>query len=274
MTKQQLIKTIVEKQSCLCVGLDTEVNKLPACIPRTTEGIVQFNKLMIEATLPYCVGYKINTAFYEVWGSKGWDMIAETLSYIPSSHFTIADAKRGDIGNTSLQYAKTFFETFLFDAVTVSPYMGFDSLQPFLSYKDKCTIVLGLTSNQGAEDFEKQKIDNEFLYEKVIKKVATWGNDDQLMFVVGATQAKELQRIRTYIPSHVLLIPGIGAQGGSLEDVIAYGSNAEVGLLIAISRDIIFTSKDEDFNIAASLKAQMYERQMKYTIQKVATQFK
>jgi orotidine-5'-phosphate decarboxylase len=210
------------------------------------------------------VAYKINTAFYESLGVKGWEILEKTMGYIPATHFTIADAKRGDIGNTSAQYAKTFFETYSFDAVTVAPYMGEDSIRPFLEYENKFTIVLGLTSNKGASDFEYLKTkDDKFLYEKIISKVAGWGTPDNLMFVVGATQTKELENIRSIIPDNFILVPGVGAQGGSLKDVSTTGMNKDGGLLVNASRAIIFASDKEDFAEAAAKTAQGYQQEMK-----------
>jgi orotidine-5'-phosphate decarboxylase len=264
MTKNKLVEQILAKQSYLCVGLDTDIEKLPAHLPKTKEGVIAFNKAIIDATAPYCVSYKINTAFYESQGLKGWEVMEETLAHIPSSHFTIADAKRGDIGNTSAQYAKTFFEVLPFDAITVAPYMGKDSIDPFLAYSDKCTIVLGLTSNDGSKNFEQQKLANgQFLYESVLEQVASWGSIDQLMFVVGATKAEDFSGIRKIIPHHFLLVPGVGAQGGSLSEVTKYGKNNEVGLLVNASRAVIFASSGNDFAEKASIAAAEYANEMK-----------
>ena len=202
MTKQQLVDQIQSKQSYLCVGLDSDIEKLPAGIPKTAAGVVAFNKTIIDATAPYCVSYKINTAFYESLGVKGWSAMEETLAHIPSTHFTIADAKRGDIGNTSAHYAKTFFEVLPFDAITVAPYMGKDSIDPFLAYTNKWTIVLGLTSNAGSQNFQQQKLANgQFVFESVLEQVASWASSEQLMFVVGATKAADLGVIRKIIPN-------------------------------------------------------------------------
>lgn len=264
MTKNKLVEQILAKQSYLCVGLDTDIEKLPAHLPKTKEGVIAFNKAIIDATAPYCVSYKINTAFYESQGVKGWEAMEETLAHIPSSHFTIADAKRGDIGNTSAQYAKTFFEVLPFDAITVAPYMGKDSIDPFLAYSDKCTIVLGLTSNDGSKNFEQQKLANgQYLYESVLEQVASWGSIDQLMFVVGATKAEDFRGIRKIIPHHFLLVPGVGAQGGSLSEVTKYGKNNEVGLLVNASRAVIFASSANDFAEKASIAAAEYANEMK-----------
>jgi orotidine-5'-phosphate decarboxylase len=264
MTKNQLVEQILDKQSYLCVGLDTDIEKLPAHLPKTKEGVIAFNKAIIDATAPYCVSYKINTAFYESQGVKGWEAMEATLAHIPSTHFTIADAKRGDIGNTSAQYAKTFFEVLPFDAITVAPYMGKDSIDPFLDYTHKTTIVLGLTSNEGSKNFEQQKLTTgQFLYESVLEQVASWGSEDQLMFVVGATKAEDFVGIRKIIPNHFLLVPGVGAQGGSLSEVTKYGKNKEVGLLVNASRAIIFASTGNDFAEAAALAANEYANEMK-----------
>jgi orotidine-5'-phosphate decarboxylase len=264
MTKQKLVEQITAKQSYLCVGLDTDIEKLPAHLPKTKEGVIAFNKAIIDATAPFCVSYKLNTAFYESQGLAGWEAMEATLAHIPNTHFTIADAKRGDIGNTSAQYAKTFFEVLPFDAITVAPYMGKDSIDPFLAYKNKCTIVLGLTSNEGSKNFEQQKMaSGQFLYESVLKQVSSWGTEDQLMFVVGATKAEDFAGIRKIIPNHFLLVPGVGAQGGSLTDVTKYGKNKEVGLLVNASRAIIFASSGNDFAEKAAKASSDYANEMK-----------
>ena len=264
MTKQQLVDQIQSKQSYLCVGLDTDIEKLPAGIPKTAAGVVAFNKAIIDATAPYCVSYKINTAFYESQGVKGWGAMEETLAHIPSTHFTIADAKRGDIGNTSAHYAKTFFEVLPFDAITVAPYMGKDSIDPFLAYTNKWTIVLGLTSNAGSQNFQQQKLMNgQFVFESVLEQVASWASSEQLMFVVGATKAEDLGVIRKIIPNHFLLVPGVGAQGGSLADVTKFGKNDAVGLLVNASRAVIFASGENDFAEKAAIAAKDYALQMK-----------
>lgn len=264
MLKNKLVEHIQKKQSYLCVGLDTDIEKLPAHLPKNKEGVIAFNKAIIDATAPFCVSYKINTAFYESQGIQGWEAMEATLAHIPTTHFTIADAKRGDIGNTSAQYAKTFFEVLPFDAITVAPYMGKDSIDPFLAYQNKCTIVLGLTSNEGSKNFEQQKLaSGQFLYESVLEQVASWGTADQLMFVVGATKAEDFTGIRKIIPNHFLLVPGVGAQGGSLSDVTKYGKNKEVGLLVNASRAIIFASNGKDFAEKAALAASEYASEMK-----------
>lgn len=279
MTATSLTEQILLKQSYLCVGLDSDITKLPAHLKGNLDGVLAFNKAIIDATLPYCVSYKINTAFYEALGLKGWEIMKETLDYIPQTHFTIADAKRGDIGNTSTQYAKAFFEALNFDAITVAPYMGEDSIRPFLEYTDKVTIVLGLTSNVGSNDFQQLLLEDydesltmvphitqgateKRLYEHVLARVAEWGSKENLMFVVGATQAAELENIRNIIPEHFLLVPGVGAQGGSLKDVSKYGLNKSVGLLVNASRAIIFASQGEDFANQAAIVAKAYQSEM------------
>lgn len=270
MTRLELIEQIQLKQSYLCVGLDTDITKLPKHLQSSPNAVVDFNKAIIDATKPYCVSYKINTAFYESQGLKGWEAMQETLACIPKTHFTIADAKRGDIGNTSAQYAKTFFEVIPFDAITVAPYMGEDSIRPFLEYKNKFTIVLGLTSNIGSSDFQQLLLRNNpteensgrRLYEQVLEKTATWGTPDQLMFVVGATRAADVENIRKIIPEHFLLVPGVGFQGGSLEEVTRYGANTEIGLLVNASRAIIFAGGGEDFASEAAIIAQQYQVEM------------
>lgn len=279
MTISSLVQHIQEKQSYLCVGLDTDLQKIPAHLKEQPDAMLQFNKAIIDATLPHCVSYKINTAFYEAMGLKGWEIMQETLAYIPKTHFTIADAKRGDIGNTSTQYARAFFEAMDFDAITVAPYMGEDSIRPFLEYENKVTIVLGLTSNAGSNDFQQLILEeydesltmvphitqgavSKRLYEHVIGRVATWGTPDNLMFVVGATQATEFEYIRDIVPEHFLLVPGVGAQGGSLEAVSKFGLNKNAGLLVNASRAVIYASEGEDFAIKAQLAAKAYQEEM------------
>ena len=272
MHRNILLNQIKEKQSYLCVGLDTDITKIPKHLQQNKHAIVDFNKAIIDATKDYCVSYKINTAFYEANGSKGWEDMQETVNYIPSSHFKIADAKRGDIGNTSSHYAKAFFETLNFDAITVAPYMGEDSIRPFLAYENKWTIVLGLTSNKGAADFEMLRLLNSekyekgaglFLYEKVIDTVSKWGNSSNLMFVVGATQANELENIRKIIPDNFLLVPGVGFQGGSLLETSKYGMTKVCGLLVNASRAIIYAGDGENFAEEAAIIAQQYQTEMK-----------
>ena len=269
MHRNVLINEIKEKQSYLCVGLDTDVTKIPKHLQQNKNAIVDFNKAIIDATKDYCVSYKLNTAFYEVLGSKGWDAMQETVNYIPSTHLKIADAKRGDIGNTSSQYAKAFFETLQFDAITVAPYMGEDSIRPFLEYENKWTIVLGLTSNKGAGDFEMQRListsndTGTFLYEKVIETVSKWGTPNNLMFVTGATQTSELETIRKIIPDNFLLVPGVGFQGGSLTEVSKYGLSKDCGLLVNASRAIIYAGDGENFAEEAATIASQYQTEMK-----------
>ena len=262
MTRQLLTQHILDKKSYLCVGLDTELNKIPKHLQSNVNAVLDFNKTIIDATKGSCVAYKINTAFYEAMGVRGWQIMEETLHHIPDTHFKIADAKRGDIGNTSSQYAKAFFETLPFDAITVAPYMGEDSIKPFLEYENKFTIVLGLTSNKGANDFEMLKTGENYLYESVIEKIATWGTPDNLMFVVGATQANQIKSIRNIIPENFLLVPGVGFQGGSLKDVSDAGLNKNVGLLVNASRAIIYASENENFASEATEIANQYQTEM------------
>ena len=265
MNRTQLVDQIRQKKTYLCVGLDTDFTKIPKHLQSLPDAVFRFNKAIIDATKEYCVSYKINTAFYESQGLKGWGAMEQTVNYIPSTHFKIADAKRGDIGNTSSQYAKTFFETLAFDAVTVAPYMGEDSVRPFLEYDNKWTIVLGLTSNAGSNDFQQLQVGDtgKYLYEKVLEKTASWGTPSNLMFVVGATKASDLASIRSIIPDHFLLVPGVGAQGGSLEEVTKYGLNKEGGLLVNASRAIIFASDKEDFAEQAGIIAAQYCAEMR-----------
>ncbi|MGN6533212.1 MAG: orotidine-5'-phosphate decarboxylase [Ginsengibacter sp.] len=263
MNREYLISQIKEKKSFLCVGLDTDIEKIPVHLKDSSDAVFEFNKKIIDATKDLCVAYKINTAFYEALGAKGWETMQKTIDYIPATHFKIADAKRGDIGNTSDQYAKAFFETIPFDAITVAPYMGSDSVKPFLNYKDKWAIVLGLTSNDGSKDFEQLRTGENYLFETVIKKTAEWGNKENLMFVIGATKADELASIRKIIPDHFLLIPGVGAQGGNLAEVSKYGLNKDCGLLVNASRAIIYAGKQEDFPEEARIIAQQYQIEMK-----------
>ncbi|MFZ5976526.1 MAG: orotidine-5'-phosphate decarboxylase [Bacteroidota bacterium] len=269
MQLKNLTQHIINKTSFLCVGLDTELKRLPKHLQQQPNAVLQFNKAIIDATKDYCVSYKINTAFYEAMGAKGWDIMEATLHYIPATHFSIADAKRGDIGNTAAQYARTFFEVYPFDAVTVAPYMGEDSIRPFLEYNQKVTIVLGLTSNKGSEDFEQLIVQEtggnsgaysqKKLYEKVIEKVANWGTTEQLMFVVGATKTVEMKQIRSIVPEHFFLVPGVGAQGGNLNEVADFGWNKNVGLLVNASRSIIYADDTENFQITAAAAAAKYQ---------------
>ena len=269
MIRKELVKQIFKKRSYLCIGLDTDITKIPRQLLSLSDPVFEFNKRIIDATKDLCVAFKINTAFYEALGVKGWESMEKTVNYIPYEHFKIADAKRGDIGNTSSQYARTFFETLNFDAVTVAPYMGEDSIKPFLEYEGKWAIVLGLTSNTGAKDFELQKIGNEFLYEKVLKTVSKWGTPKNLMFVVGATQPEEFTNIRKIIPEHFLLVPGVGAQGGSLKDISEKAMTrdtstiAHCGILVNVSRAIIYASDGEDFAEKANEVSLQYQSEMK-----------
>lgn len=263
MTRQQLVELIRSKQSYLCVGLDTDITKIPPHLLSEPDPIFAFNKAIIDATHDLCVSYKINTAFYEALGLKGWQAMEKTLNYLPDTIFSIADAKRGDIGNTSSQYAKAFFETLPFHSITVAPYMGEDSVQPFLDYKGKWAIVLGLTSNKGASDFELQQMGEEKLYEKVLRTISGWGNTGNLMFVVGATQADEFTRIRKILPDHFFLVPGVGAQGGSLQEISAKAMNKDIGLLVNVSRAIIYASNGTDFAEQARKAAKGYQEEMK-----------
>ncbi|MES2649133.1 MAG: orotidine-5'-phosphate decarboxylase [Bacteroidota bacterium] len=268
MLRSQLVSEIYKKQSYLCVGLDTDMDKIPAHLKNRPNALLNFNKSIIDATKNYCVSYKVNTAFFEVLGSKGWDIMQETFDYIPSTHLKIADAKRGDIGNTSHQYAKAFFEEMKVDAITVAPYMGEDSIRPFLEYDSKWTIVLGLTSNLGSNDFQQLKLaDGSALYAKVLKTIATWGSPENLMFVTGATRADAFSHIRKLVPEHFLLVPGVGAQGGSLQDVSKYGFNKECGLLVNASRAVIYASGGEDFAEAAALVSKNYCEEMAIYLQ-------
>lgn len=265
MTTDQLIHQIKIKKSFLCIGLDVDLNKIPKHLLEEEDPIFAFNKAIIDATHHLCVAYKPNTAFYEAYGIKGWRALEKTINYLNENHpdiFTIADAKRGDIGNTSTMYAKAFFEDLAFDSVTVAPYMGKDSVEPFLAFENKHTILLALTSNQGAFDFQTKTIENQELYKKVLETSKTWQNSKNLMYVVGATKAEYLADIRQIIPNSFLLVPGVGAQGGNLQDVCKYGMNNNVGLLINSSRGIIYASNDNDFAEAAASKAKELQEQM------------
>lgn len=257
MKKGDIIREIQAKRSYLCTGLDTEMGKLPQGIERTGKGLLEFNKNIVEATAAHSVAYKINTAFYEQYGVEGWRWMEETLSYLPSNTLKIADAKRGDIGNTSTMYARAFFDALKFDAITVSPYMGEDSLRPFLEFENKFVICLALTSNAGHADFQTLGVQSSELklYERVINTVSKWGNPDQLMFVVGATRAELVGHIRKMIPDHFLLVPGVGAQGGSLSDITHAAANPEMGLLVNSSRGIIYASQGADYKESAEREA-------------------
>lgn len=281
MTRAALREQIFSKGTYLCVGLDTDPAKIPKHLHGDGDAVFQFNKAIIDSTLEHCVAYKINTAFYEAQGLEGWAAMEKTVAYIPDTHFKIADAKRGDIGNTSTQYAKAFFEKLPFDAVTVAPYMGGDSVRPFLEYADKWTILLGLTSNAGARDFELQRVLNSdslngggerstsYLYEKVVSAAMSWGTPENLMYVVGATQEAQLANLRRLAPEHFFLVPGIGAQGGNLKDISEAALTADCGLLVNASRAIIYASEDEDFAAEAAAIAAKYHYEMRQYLQRL-----
>ena len=263
MTKQELFNQIIKKESFLCVGLDADLEKIPDHLLELDDPIFEFNKQIIDATKDYCVAYKPNLAFYESLGVKGWESLQKTMEYIPSDIFTIADAKRGDIGNTSKMYAKTFFEYFNFDSVTVAPYMGNDSVSPFLEFKNKWVILLAATSNVGGLDFQYKKIEGgKRVFEEVLEKSLEWGNEENLMYVVGATRAEMLSDVRAIVPDAFLLVPGVGAQGGSLEEVVKYGMNNTCGLLVNSSRGIIYAGSGNDFASAAGKKSKELQSQM------------
>ena len=265
MTNDFLISEIHKKKSFLCIGLDVDLTKIPKHLLEEEDPIFAFNKTIIDATHHLAVAYKPNTAFYEAYGIKGWKALEKTIDYLNKYHpeiFTIADAKRGDIGNTSSMYAKAFLEDLGFDSVTVAPYMGKDSIEPFLSFKDKHTILLALTSNLGAFDFQTQMIENEELYKIVLKTSKSWENSNQLMYVVGATKAEYFKEIREIVPNSFLLVPGVGAQGGNLKDVCKYGLNDNVGLLINSSRGIIYASNKDDFAQKAKESAEKLQKEM------------
>lgn len=264
MTRQELIHTIKQKRSFLCIGLDTDLTKIPKFLLDYEDPLFEFNRRIIDATHDLCVAYKPNIAFYECHGSKGWDSLKKTIDYIPAGLFTIADAKRGDIGNTSSYYAQTFFDLLSFDSVTVAPYMGVDSVTPFLDFKDKWVILLALTSNQGALDFQfMTDTQGEKLYEKVIRKSSQWAGDDRLMYVVGATRGEDIGAVRKCAPKSFFLVPGVGAQGGSLQDVAKYGLiPGDCGLLVNSSRAILYAGSDENFAGAARIEAQKVQLEM------------
>lgn len=263
MTKAELVAQIKLKKSFLCVGLDTDINKIPQHLLKFENPILEFNKQIIDATKEYCVAYKPNIAFYEALGSKGWDILEETIKYIPKDIFTIADAKRGDIGNTSDMYASAFFKKYNFDSITASPYMGSDSILPYLEYKDKWVISLALTSNKGAMDFQTKELSNgKMLFEEVLEESKKWGDENNLMYVVGATRGDLFKKVRAIVPNSFLLVPGVGAQGGSLQDVVDYGMNSEVGLLVNSSRGIIYASQNEEFAIQAKEAAKKLQQEM------------
>ena len=272
MNRKELIQQIKEKQSFLCVGLDSDPKKMPKCVFDLHDPIFEFNKSIIDATAPYCVAYKPNLAFYEAYGLKGMEAFVNTVNYLKEHyphHLIIADAKRGDIGNTSQMYARTFFEEYDIDALTVAPYMGEDSIIPFLEYDGKWVIVLALTSNKGSHDFQlTEDTHGERLFEKVLKRCQLWGTPDNMMFVVGATQGSMFQDIRRVAPNHFLLVPGVGAQGGSLQEVCKYGMTPDSGLLVNSSRGIIYASSNDDYAEIAGQKARELQQEMAVELQK------
>lgn len=277
MTQQELFEQIKKKKSFLCIGLDTDITKIPAHLLKEEDPVFEFNKRIIDATKAYCVSYKPNTAFYETEGVKGWISLEKTINYLNETCpeiFTIADAKRGDIGNTSSMYAKAFLENLNFDSVTVAPYMGEDSVKPFLGYKNKWVILLALTSNKGALDFQTTHVETtekdkraEYLYEKVLRTSQKWGDNTNMMYVVGATQSAMLYEIRKLVPDHFLLIPGVGAQGGNLQEVAHYGMNKKCGLLVNASRSIIYASAGEDFVDKAKEEAMILQKEMELLLE-------
>lgn len=272
MNKQELIEQIKQKKSFLCVGLDTDIKKIPQHLLSEEDPIFAFNKQIIDATADYCIAYKPNLAFYESMGVKGWISFEKTIAYLNEKypqHFIIADAKRGDIGNTSAMYARTFFEEMNIHSLTVAPYMGEDSVSPFLSYEGKWVILLALTSNKGSHDFQlTTDAEGERLFEKVLRKSQEWGNDQNMMYVVGATQGKMFEDIRKIVPQHFLLVPGIGAQGGSLEEVCTYGMTKDCGLIVNSSRAIIYADKTEQFAAVAAQEAKKVQEQMEAELKK------
>ena len=271
MTTEQLVEQIHLKKSFLCIGLDVDISKIPKHLLELEDPIFAFNKAIIDATHHLCVAYKPNTAFYEAYGIKGWQALEKTIKYLNKQYpeiFTVADAKRGDIGNTSTMYAKAFFEDLAFDSVTVAPYMGKDSVEPFLAFNNKHTIMLALTSNKGAFDFQTKKVDNKELYKEVLETSKSWKNSKNLMYVVGATKAEYFKEIREIIPNSFLLVPGVGAQGGNLQDVCKYGLSKNIGLLINSSRGIIYASNKNDFAKVATIKAEELQQQMEVILKK------
>lgn len=262
MTRTEIYQHILEKQSYLCVGLDPDLSRFPKHILATDDPVFEFNKAIIDATKDLCVAYKPNLAFYEALGLKGWQSLQKTIEYIPKTHFTIADAKRGDIGNTSKKYAQAFFEQFDFDSITVAPYMGVDSVQPFLEFENKWVILLALTSNKGSNDFQFMQENGELLHEKVLRTSSQWGSEENLMFVVGATHPEKFEVIRKIVPNHFLLVPGVGAQGGDLKKISQYGMNEQCGLLVNSSRGIIYAGNGIDFAEKARAAAQSIQKEM------------
>ncbi len=272
MTRAQLTNRIKVKRSFLCIGLDADIKKIPDSLLSSEDPIFEFNKQIIDATADLCIAYKPNTAFYECNGEKGWKSLKKTWQYFPKDIFSIADAKRGDIGNTSEMYARAFFDEtqsgMSFDSITVAPYMGADSVKPFLNFSGKWAIVLALTSNAGSSDFQMLNFDNKHLYELVLQKVSSWGSAENIMFVVGATQGKAFEIIRRHCPEHFLLVPGVGAQGGSLEDVCNYGMNKDCGLIVNASRSIIYASNGKDFAERAREEALKIQQEMANQLEK------
>lgn len=272
MKIEDLIAQIRQKKSFLCVGLDTDLDKIPNHLLKEEDPIFAFNKAIIDATHQYCVAYKPNIAFYEAYGIEGWKSLERTMEYLNENYpemFTIADAKRGDIGNTSTRYAKAFFETMDFDSITIAPYMGKDSVEPFLEFEDRHTILLALTSNQGAYDFQTKTVDGQELYKEVLSVSKTYNGSERLMYVVGATKASYLEDIRKIVPESFLLVPGVGAQGGSLQDVCKYGITKNVGLLVNSSRGIIYASTGNDFAEVAAKKAYEIQQEMQIELNKI-----
>ena len=268
MDRQALVQQIKEKQSYLCVGLDPDINKLPPHLLNYDNPVLEFNKAIIEATSDLCVAYKPNVAFYEALGLDGMKTLYETAQSIPDTCFTIADAKRGDIGNTSKMYAKAFLKDMDFDSITIAPYMGQDSVQPFMSFDGKWVILLGLTSNQGNKDFQRLKSGDKYIYEHVIQTAMQWGSEDNMMFVIGATNEEDFQHIRSFCPNHFFLVPGVGAQGGDLEKLSLHGLNQDCGLLVNSTRGIIYASNGKDFAEKAREQAILLQQQMKSLLQK------
>ncbi|PWL28327.1 orotidine-5'-phosphate decarboxylase [uncultured Roseivirga sp.] len=269
MNKKDLFGQIKAKSSYLCVGLDTDIQKIPEHLKKADDPLFEFNKQIIDATIDYAVAYKPNIAFYEAHGLKGWESLMKTIEYIPKEAFVIADAKRGDIGNTSKMYARAFFEEMNCDAITVAPYMGEDSVKPFLDFKNKWVILLALTSNAGGKDFQNLTLESgEEVYERVLSKSQEWGSAEELMYVVGATKAEALKNIRQIVPDHFLLVPGVGAQGGSLEEVSKYGMNSECGLLVNSSRGIIYKDSSEAFAQVAGQEANSLQQEMSKYLEK------
>lgn len=269
MNRKELFQKISNKESFLCVGLDTDLTKIPSHLLKESDPIFEFNKQIIEQTADFAVAYKPNIAFYEALGPKGWESLQKTLEYIPKDIFTIADAKRGDIGNTSGLYAKAFFETMDFDSITVAPYMGVDSVKPFLEFEDKWVILLALTSNEGSSDFQLiPSQSGKPLFQEVLEKSSRWGTPDNMMYVVGATRGEKIAEVRKTVPEHFFLVPGVGAQGGSLEEVAKYGMNSHCGILVNSSRGIIYAGNDKDFAKVAGTEAKKLQQEMEMLLNK------